>query len=107
MNNEIIGNTSILDIEHYVYEITGDNYGCSMKVSKPDMFIVKAWGKKKKKTNQTILHAMIGQATKCWDEKHDFQISQFEERIAAAEHIISLYFERYGRLRVVKKNSDA
>ena len=107
MENEIIGNTSILDIEHYNYGMTKDNYGCSVKVSKPDIIIIKAWAELKKKTNQTVLHAMIGQATKCWDEKHEFMITDMEERAVAAEHVVGLYFKRYGPLRVVRRNADA
>lgn len=102
---ENIGKTSILEVEHYVYRIAPDNYGTNMKISEPDLFLIKAWAKKKKKTLQTVLHAMVGQATKCWDEKHEFQITDMEERAVAAEHVVGLYFKRYGPLPVVKRRT--
>lgn len=56
---------------------------------------------------------MIGQATECWEEKHDEKLKELEEmevirlKLAAAEHIMSLYAERYGPLRVKRSVRDS
>ena len=52
---------------------------------------------------------MIGQATKCWEEKHDEKLRELEElrlKLLAAEHIMALYHEKYGPLHVKKGIRD-
>ena len=52
---------------------------------------------------------MIGQATECWEEKHDEKVRELEElriKLLAAEHIMALYHKQYGPLHVKKGVRD-
>ena len=38
-----------------------------------------------------VLHHMLGRASKCWEEKHDKQIRDLEERVRIQAFIIVKY----------------
>ena len=59
----------------------------------------------KKKPITTVIHCMIGQSVKCWEEQHEFVINSLLDEVIALRHICNLYRERYGKLPVVKKSS--
>jgi len=40
----------------------------------------------------SVLHYMIGTAAKCWEEKHDQQIADLNERVRTQAKIIVPYF---------------
>ncbi len=49
---------------------------------------------------------MIGQATECWEEKHDEKVRELEElqlKLLAAEHIMELYKQKYGPLPPLRR----
>ncbi len=45
------------------------------------------------------LHVMIGMTTRCFEEKHDQQVEDLEERVRIQVKIIVKYIEKYGKLR--------
>ena len=53
---------------------------------------------------------MIGQATKCWEEKHDeriIELNELREKLIAAEFIMALYRKKYGPLHVKRNVRDS
>ena len=83
-----------------------------LRISEGDYTILNIYHELYKKPRSTILHEMIGTAAKCWEEKHDEQLAElreWKEKTADYElmaRIIELYVQKYGRLRVRRKNQQ-
>jgi len=62
------------------------------------------------KVVQGVSQPIFGQATTCWDEKHDEKMRELEElrlKLLAAEHIMALYRKKYGPLHVKRNVRDS
>ena len=77
-----------------------------LRLDNVDHSIISGVSSNKNKPITTVLHCMIGQSVKCWEERHEFVINTLLDEVLALRHIAGLYRERYGRLPVVKKGSS-
>jgi len=94
----------------YVYQVPKSNLGAQPRISVEDNILVLAFREAHKKPLSTIIHLMIGQATKCWDEKHDEKVrelNELQERVTKAEFIMALYHKKYGPLHVRRNVRDS
>ena len=106
MEKRIVTITDLLKEPGYVYQVPDSNLGAQVRVSVEDNILVSAYREANKKPRSTIIHLMIGQATKCWEEKHDEKISELEElqlKLLVAEHIMELYKQKYGPLPPLRR----
>jgi hypothetical protein len=53
----------------------------------------------KKKSSRAVLHDMVGQSVKCWDEQHEQTIKHLEERVRILATIVIAYLRKYGPIR--------
>jgi len=83
-----------------VFRLRRDQAGTNIYVDKGDYSILKVYKHVMKSTMTAVLHHMIGSAAKCWEEKHDLQITDLNERVRIQAFIIVKYIEKYGQLRV-------
>ena len=95
-----------LDNPDYHHHISNTTSQKRLRLDNVDHSIIKCVGANKQKPITTVLHCMIGQSVKCWDERHEFVISALLDEVLELRHIAGLYRERYGRLPVVKKGSS-
>ena len=110
MERRIIPFSNLLKESGYVYQVPDKNRAATVRLSVEDDILVLAFREAHKKPRTTIVHLMIGQATKCWDEKHDEKLRELEElqeRVTKAEFIMALYFNKYGPLRVKRNVRDS
>ena len=98
---------SILDVEGYNYRINKDDVGTQLNISKGDLLILRIYRNMKNKTMTTLLHAFLGLGIKCYEEKHDQEIKELEERATKAEFIMGLYYHKYGSLCVKRNVMDS
>ena len=106
MEDKNTRNKGIIDIEGYIYRVTQKDVATQIKISKGDYLILKIYKEQKKKPFATIIHCMIGQAAKCWLEKHTERMEELESQAAQLEHIVKLYYQRYGPLRVIRRQQQ-
>jgi len=106
MKKQIITITDLLKEPGYVYQVPDSNLGAQVRISVEDNILVLAFREAHKKPLSTIIHLMIGQATTCWDEKHDEKMRELEElrlKLLAAEHIMALYNQKFGPLPSLRR----
>jgi len=106
MQNNNTRDEGIINIEGYIYRVSAKDVATQIKISKGDYLILKLYKEKKKKPFATIIHCMIGQAAKCWLEKHTERMEELESQAAVLEHIVKLYYQRYGPLRVIRRQQQ-
>jgi len=97
--------SKLLSMPRYVYQVSEQGRATMVRISAEDSILVSSYREVHKKPLTTIIHLMIGQATKCWEEKHDEKVRELEElriKLLAAEHIMALYRKKYGPLHVKK-----
>ena len=75
-----------------VFRLPRDKVGTHIYVDKGDYSILKVYKHVMKSTMTAVLHHMIGRASKCWEEKHDQQIADLNERVRTQAKIIVPYF---------------
>ena len=81
-----------------------------MRIAEGDYNIITVYRNLYNKPRTTILHEMIGTAAKCWEEKHDEQLKELREWKNKTEdyelmaRIVELYKQKYGPLRVIRRN---
>ncbi len=102
MQNNNTRDEGIINIEGYIYRVSAKDVATQIKISKGDYLILKLYKEKKKKPFATIIHCMIGQAAKCWAEDHASKIRELEEWVEKWRYTTSLYYEKYGPLRMPK-----
>jgi len=110
MEKQIITLSDLLKQPGYVYQVPNSNLAAQARISVEDNILVLAYREVHKKPLTTIIHLMIGQATKCWEEKHDEKLKELEElqeKLIAAEFIMALYHKQYGPLHVKKNVRDS
>jgi len=106
MKKQIITIMDLLKEPGYVYQVPDSNLGAQVRISVEDNILVLAFREAHKKPRTTIVHLMIGQATKCWDEKHDEKVRELEKlqlKLLAADHIIELYNQKFGPLPPLRR----
>lgn len=94
----------------YVYQVPDTTLATTVRISAEDNILVLAYRERHKKPRTTIIHLMIGQATKCWEEKHDAkmrELQELQERVTKAEFIMALYHKKYGPLHVRRNVRDS
>ena len=100
------GNRHQLDDPDFFHRIPVKDSRAMLKVDNEDHNIVKGVCLNKNKTMGTITHCMIGQSVKCWQENHEEVINRLATEVIELTHIVGLYRERFGKLRVVKKGEQ-
>ena len=110
MERRIIPFSDLLKEPGYVYQVPDKNRAATVRISAEDDILVLSYREVHKKPRTTIVHLMIGQAIKCWDEKHDEKVRELEElqeRVTKAEFIMALYRKQYEPLHVKKGVRDS
>ncbi len=90
----------LIDIEGYVYQLKREGVGTLVQISKGDYLILRVYREKKRKPIPTIIHYMIGQAAKCWEEDHTSKIQELEKWVEKWKYAVSLYYKKYGPLKM-------
>ena len=98
------GYSDLLDNPDFYHHVTDTTNKKHLRIDNNDHLIIKSVSVNKKKPITSVLHCMIGQSVKCWEEKHEFVINTLLDEVVTLRHILRLYCERYGRLPVVKKD---
>lgn len=109
MERRIIPFSDLLKTPGYAYQVPDKDRAAMVRISAEDDIVMLSCREVHKEPRTTISHLMIGQAAKCWDEKHDEKVRELEElrlKLLAAEHIMALYHEKYGPLHVKKGVRD-
>jgi len=96
------GNRHQLDTPDFFHRVPSIALPHMIKVDKDDHNIIKGVCMNKNKTIGTITHCMIGQSVKCWQENHEEVINRLATEVIELTHIVGLYRERFGKLRVVE-----
>ncbi len=96
--------SDFLNNPDYYHQIKATTSKKQLRLDNGDHLIIKCVSVNKNKPITTVLHCMIGQSVKCWDEKHEFVINNLLDEVVALRHILRLYREKYGKLPVVKKD---
>jgi len=110
MQKRIITIMDLLKQPGYVYQVPNSNLVAQARISAEDGILVFSYREVHKKPITTIIHLMIGQATKCWEEKHDekiIELNELREKLIAAEFIMALYHKKYGPLHVKRNVRDS
>ncbi len=82
--------------EQYVYRLTRDQVETRIAISKGDKEVIKMYKNLFKRPLVAVLHWMIGQSAKCWEEKHEEVIRNLQERGRIQAKIILAYLHKYG-----------
>ena len=96
----------LLDNPEYYHHVKRGTDRKHLRLDNKDHLIIKAVSSNKSKPITTVLHCMIGQSFKCWEEKHEFAIQELLTEVVGLRHILRLYRDKYGKLPVVKKRSS-
>ncbi len=83
----------------YVYGLRKGQIACSMAIGHGDLEILRMYKYLLKKPMVAILHDMIVTAVKCWEDHHDRNIKEMEERLITNEKIIMGFIRKFGRTR--------
>ena len=90
---------SFINVEGYVYQVRRGDIGSRIRISKDDYLTLKVYRENKRKPIPTVLHCMIGQAAKCWEEDHASKIHLLEEELEGWKRAALLYLRKYGKLK--------
>ncbi|MFC1861775.1 hypothetical protein ACFLT4_07460 [Chloroflexota bacterium] len=82
------------------YRLRKEDYATHVYIDKGNKTILKLYKSTLKMTMTATLHFLIGLGARCFEEKHDQQIQDLEERVRIQAQIIVKYIEKYGQLRV-------
>ena len=81
------------------YMLRKNDYAGSVHIDLGDKTILKVYRRVLNTTMTAVLHFFLGLGTRCYEEKHDDQIRDLEERVRIQATIILKYIEKYGQLR--------
>ena len=90
----------------YVYRVPKDQIGTHIAISKGDNEIVKIYKNLFKRPSIVVMHWMIGQSAKCWEEKHEEVIENLQERVRIQAKIIVAYLNKYGPIKEKDSKGD-
>lgn len=80
----------------YVYTVPRDQIGTYVAISEPDKKILHMYKDVFRRPLIHVIHAMVGQSAKCWEEKHGQTIHDLNERTRTRARIILAYLNKYG-----------
>ena len=83
----------------YTYGLKRGEVAGRVSIGGGDLEILRMYKHLLKKPMVVVLHDMIVTAVKCWENRHDRNIKEMEEKIATDELIIMEYIKRFGRIR--------
>ena len=76
-----------------------EDYAACVHIDKGDKTILKVYKSVLKTTMTAALHFLIGIRGRCFEEKHEQEIRDLQERVRIQAKIIVKYIEKYGQLR--------
>ncbi len=82
--------------ESATYALPDKDVATAVMIGKGDRLILKTYKNLLRRPMRAVLHAMIGQSVKCWEEKHDEYIEMLEERQRIQLRIVLAYLRKYG-----------
>ena len=77
MEKQIITLSDLLKQPGYVYQVSEQGRATMVRISAEDDILVLSYREVHKKPRTTIIHLMIGQATKCYEEQHDVLLPHY------------------------------
>ena len=83
----------------YAYRLKREEVAGRVSIGSGDLEILRMYKHLCKKPMLAVLHDMIVTAVKCWEDHHDSNIKEMEERLRTQEDIIVRYIHKFGRLR--------
>lgn len=92
MEGKIKDFKTLLSMKGYLYQVPDKDRATMVRISAEDDILVLSYREAHKKPRTTIIHLMIGQSIKCWEEKHDEKLRELEE----LEPIVFAYYKIYG-----------
>jgi len=98
-NQENIGDKGGKTSDLYVYGLRNGQIASTIAVGHGDLTILWMYKHLLKKPMLAVLHDMIVTATKCWENQHDRNIKEMEEKLRTQEDIIVRYIRKFGRIR--------
>ena len=87
-------NSATNGVEHHKISLK-DAKG-TIRVDKDNHTILKVYARTLKMTITAALHHLLGVGARCFEEKHDQEIKDLEERNRFQARIIVKYIEKYG-----------
>ena len=80
----------------YVYRVGRDQFRAHIPISGADDKIIHMYKDVFRRPLIHVIHAMIGQSAKCWEEKHEQTIQDLNERTRTQARITLAYLNKYG-----------
>ena len=71
----------------------------SIHVDPGDHTILKVYKAFLKVPMRAVIHFLLGLGSRCYEEKHDQEIRDLQERVRIQANIIVKYIEKYGQVR--------
>ena len=99
------GYIDLLNNPDYYHHIKDTANQKRLRLDNVDHSIICGVSANKDKPITTVLHCMIGQSVKCWNERHEFVINTLLDEVLSLRHILRLYREKHGKLPVVRRNN--
>ncbi len=81
------------------YILRKEDYSTHVYVAKGDYIVLKVYKGLLNYTITTALHILLGVGARCFEEKHDQEIRDLEQKVRIQAKIIVAYIEKYGELR--------
>jgi len=85
--------------EPKVYLLRKSDIAGKIDIGTGDKTIINIRKYMKKKSSRAVLHDMVGQSMKCWDEQHEQTIKDLEERVRILATIVIAYLRKFGPIR--------
>ena len=82
------------------HEVTLKDRATHVHIDQGDKTILKVYKGVLKTTMTAAFHFFLGIGIRCYEEKHDEQIRDLQERVRIQVKIIVNYIEKYGQLRL-------
>ncbi len=90
----------------YVYRVPRDHKRAIIAISDDDKEIVLMYKNIFKRPLIAVIHWMIGQSAKCWEEEHEEVIRNLQERARIQARIILAYLHKYGPIKEKDSKGD-
>ena len=75
------GYTDLLNNPDFYHHIEATANKKQLRLDNIDHLIIKGVSANKRKPITTVLHCMIGQSVKCWEERHEFVINSLLDEV--------------------------
>ncbi len=80
----------------YAYRLRKEDIATYVAIGEGDAMILNVYKNAQRRPRVAVLHAMVGQSAKCWEEKHEVVIQSLNERVRVQAKIILAYLHKYG-----------